>query len=90
MIGRLTGTLYEKSPPRIGLDVHGVGYEIDVSMATFYNLPEVGAEVTLLIQQVVREDAHLLYGFSTAEELATFRELIKFTGIGERMALTVL
>lgn len=90
MIGRLTGTLYEKSPPRIGLDVHGVGYEIDVSMATFYNLPEVGAEVTLLIQQVVREDAHLLYGFSTAEERATFRELIKVTGIGARMALAVL
>ncbi|AWB35354.1 Holliday junction branch migration protein RuvA [Orrella marina] len=90
MIGRLTGKLYEKSPPRVGLDVHGVGYEIDVSMATFYNLPDLGAEVTLLIHHVVREDAQLLYGFASPQERAAFRELIKVTGIGARIALAVL
>lgn len=90
MIGRLTGKLYEKSPPRIGLDVHGVGYEIDVSMATFYNLPDLGAEVTLLIHHVVREDAQLLYGFGSAKERSAFRELIKVSGIGARTALAVL
>ena len=77
-------------PPRIGLDVQGVGYEIDVSMTTFYALPEVGTQVTLLTHLTVREDAHILYGFSTAEERATFRELIKVSGIGARTALAVL
>ena len=90
MIGRLTGTLFEKMPPRIGLDVQGVGYDIDVSMTTFYALPELGTQVTLLTHLTVREDAHILYGFSTAEERATFRELIKVSGIGARTALAVL
>ena len=90
MIGRLTGTLFEKMPPRIGLDVQGVGYDIDVSMTTFYALPELGKQVTLLTHLTVREDAHILYGFSTAEERATFRELIKVSGIGARTALAVL
>jgi Holliday junction DNA helicase RuvA len=90
MIGRLTGTLFEKMPPRIGLDVQGVGYDIDVSMTTFYALPDLGTQVTLLTHLTVREDAHILYGFSTAEERATFRELIKVSGIGARTALAVL
>ena len=90
MIGRLTGKLYEKSPPRIGLDVQGVGYEVDVSMATFYNLPDLGAEITLLTHMVVREDAQLLYGFSSAKERSAFKELIKVSGIGARIALAVL
>ena len=90
MIGRLTGTLYEKQPPRIGIDVHGVGYEIDVSMTTFYALPELGSQVTLFTHLAVREDAHVLFGFSTTEERTTFRELIKVSGIGARTALSVL
>lgn len=90
MIGRLTGTLFDKSPPRIGLDVQGVGYEIDVSMTTFYALPELGAQVTLLTHLTVREDAHILFGFATAQERATFRELVKVSGIGARTALSVL
>ena len=90
MIGRLTGTLYEKMPPRIGLDVQGVGYEIDVSMTTFYALPELGAQVTILTHLTVREDAHSLFGFSSAQERAAFRELVKVSGIGARTALAVL
>ena len=90
MIGRLTGTLYEKMPPRIGLDVQGVGYEIDVSMTTFYALPELGAQVTILTHLTVREDAHILFGFSSAQERAAFRELVKVSGIGARTALAVL
>ena len=69
MIGRLTGTLYDKTPPRIGLDVQGVGYEIDVSMTTFYALPEIGKQVTILTHLTVREDAHILYGFSSLERV---------------------
>lgn len=90
MIGRLTGTLYDKTPPRIGLDVQGVGYEIDVSMTTFYALPELGKQVTILTHLTVREDAHILYGFSSLEERAAFRELVKVSGIGARTALAVL
>lgn len=90
MIGRLVGQLYEKSPPRIGIDVQGIGYEVDVPMSTFCNLPQVGETVTLLIHMAVREDAQLLYGFATAEERSTFRELIKVTGIGAKIALAVL
>ena len=90
MIGRLTGTLFEKSPPRIGLDVGGVGYDIEVSMSTLYDLPDVGGQVTLLTHLVVREDAHILFGFATAQERQTFRELIKVSGVGARMALAVL
>ena len=90
MIGRLTGLLAEKSPPLVLIDVNGVGYEVDVPMSTFYNLPALGERVTLLTHLVVREDAHLLYGFLTAAERATFRELVKISGIGPRTALAVL
>ncbi|MDP2870389.1 Holliday junction branch migration protein RuvA [Methyloversatilis sp.] len=90
MIGRLTGTLLEKNPPRILLDVQGVGYEIDVPMSTFYNLPAAGERVTLHTHFVVREDGHFLFGFASPAEQAAFRQLVKITGIGPRMALAVL
>jgi len=90
MIGRLTGLLAEKSPPQVLLDVQGVGYEVDVPMSSFYNLPGLGERVTLLVHQVVREDANLLYGFLTHEERATFRELVKISGVGPRTALSIL
>lgn len=90
MIGRLKGTLLEKAPPAILLDVSGVGYEVDVPMSTFCNLPEAGAEVTLLTHFVVREDAMLLYGFATAVEREAFRALIRISGVGPRIALAVL
>ena len=90
MIGRLTGTLAEKTPPQVLIDVDGVGYEVDVPMSSFYNLPALGQRVTLLTHFVVREDAQLLFGFLTAPERATFRQLIKITGVGPRMALGVL
>lgn len=90
MIGRIRGTLLEKNPPEILVDVHGVGYEINVPMSTFYNLPDVGQEVTLLTHFIVREDAQLLYGFGTTKERAAFRQLIKISGIGARIALAVL
>lgn len=90
MIGRLHGLLAEKNPPQVLVDCHGVGYEVDVPMSTFYNLPETGQAVTLLTHFVVREDAQILYGFGTAQERAAFRELIKITGVGPRMALSIL
>lgn len=90
MIGRITGTLLEKIPPVVCIDVGGVGYEIDVPMSTLYKLPENGATVTLFTHLAVREDAHTLYGFSSASERAAFRALIKVTGIGSRTALAVL
>ena len=90
MIGRIRGTLLEKNPPEILVDVHGIGYELNVPMSTFYNLPDVGQEVTLLTHFIVREDAQLLYGFATAKERAAFRQLIKISGIGARIALAVL
>ncbi|TXD56648.1 Holliday junction branch migration protein RuvA [Ralstonia sp. TCR112] len=90
MIGRIAGTLIEKNPPHLLVDCHGVGYEVDVPMSTFYNLPATGEKVVLLTQQIVREDAHLLYGFGTAAERETFRQLIKISGIGARIALAVL
>ena len=77
MIGRITGTLIEKLPPTICVDVGGLGYDIDVSMSTLYALPETGARVTLYTHLTVREDAHILYGFGTASERSAFRELIK-------------
>ncbi|MEP7283531.1 MAG: OB-fold domain-containing protein, partial [Rubrivivax sp.] len=77
MIGRLVGTLVAKTPPQILVDVHGVGYELDVPMSTFYPLPALGAPLTLLTHFVVREDAQLLYGFLTEAERATFREVLK-------------
>ncbi len=90
MISRLTGLLAEKSPPHVLVDCNGVGYEVQVPMSTFYNLPELGARVTLLTQFVVREDAQLLYGFLTAGERASFRELTKISGVGPRIALALL
>ena len=90
MIGRIQGKLIESNPPRILVDVHGVGYEIDVPMSTFYSLPNLGSEVTLLTHMIVREDAQLLYGFLTDEERETFRILLKVSGIGARTALAVL
>ena len=90
MIGRLTGILVEKSPPQILLDVQGVGYEIDVPMSTFYNLPLPGARVVLFTHLVVREDAHLLFGFGSDAERQAFRMLTRISGIGARTALSVL
>ena len=90
MIGKLTGTLIEKNPPEVLLDVHGVGYEVQVPMSTFYNLPGLGEKVSLLTHFIVREDAQLLYGFATPQERQTFRELIKVSGVGPRTALSVL
>ena len=90
MIGRLTGLLAEKNPPQIVLDVNGVGYEIDVPMSTFYNLPASGEKVTLLTHFLVREDGQFLYGFLTEAERFAFRQLLKISGIGARMALAVL
>ncbi len=90
MIGRITGTLVEKHPPQIVVDVNGVGYEIDVSMATFYNLPAVGEKVSLYTHLAIREDAHLLFGFGSETERRAFRELVKVTGIGAKTALAVL
>jgi holliday junction DNA helicase RuvA len=90
MIGRIVGTLVEKSPPSLLVDVNGVAYEIDVPMSTFYNLPALGERVTLLTHQVVREDAHLLFGFATGAERDAFRALIRISGVGARTALAVL
>jgi Holliday junction DNA helicase RuvA len=90
MIGRLTGMLLEKNPPMVTLDVHGVGYEVGVPMSTFYNLPAVGERTSLFTHMVVREDGQFLYGFLTDDERATFRQLLKISGIGARMALAVL
>src|SRR6185436_8098939 len=90
MIGRLTGTLAAKTPPQVLVDVGGVGYEVDVPMSSFYNLPALGERVTLLTHFVVREDAQVLFGFLTAEERATFRLLVKISGVGPRTALSVL
>ena len=90
MIGRIQGTLIESNPPQVLVDVHGIGYEVDVPMSTFYNLPGLGDKVTLLTHMVVREDAQLLYGFLTAAERDCFRQLLKVTGIGARTALAIL
>ncbi len=90
MIGRLAGTLLEKHPPSLLLDVGGVGYELDAPMSTVYNLPAVGERVTLLTHLLVREDAHQLYGFATAAERHAFRALIRISGVGARTALALL
>ena len=90
MIGKLTGTLGDKNPPQVLVDCNGVGYEVDVPMSTFYNLPGVGERVTLLTHFVVREDAQILYGFASPGERDTFRKLIKIAGVGPRTALSVL
>lgn len=90
MIGRLSGILLEKNPPQILLDVQGVGYELDVPMSTFYNLPALKEKVVLHTHFVVREDAQLLYGFATHEERLAFRQLLKISGVGPKLALSVL
>jgi len=90
MIGRITGLLLEKHPPLVLVDVQGVGYEIDVPMSTFYQLPAIGAQVTLHTHLVVREDVHLLFGFGTEAERQAFRQLVKISGVGARTALAVL
>lgn len=90
MIGRLSGILLEKNPPQILLDVQGVGYEVDVPMSTFYNLPGLNEKVMLHTYLVVREDAQLLYGFGSGEERVAFRQLLKISGVGPKLALSVL
>jgi len=90
MIGRITGTLAAKQPPQVLVDCNGIGYEIDVPMSTFYNLPAIGEKVSLLTHLAIREDAHLLYGFGSEIERAAFRELLKVSGIGAKTALSVL
>ena len=90
MIGRLTGILAEKNPPQIVIDVNGVGYELDVPMSTFYNLPAAGEQAKLLTHFAVRDDGHYLYGFLSEAERFAFRQLLKVSGIGARTALSVL
>lgn len=90
MIGQLRGTILEKQPPQLLLDVNGIGYEIDAPMSTFYRLPEVGQEIILHTHFVVREDAQHLYGFASREERTLFRTLLKVNGVGPRLALTIL
>ncbi len=88
MIGQLRGTLLEKQPPLLLIEAGGVGYEVEVPMTTVYKLPEVGTELRLFTHLVVREDAHLLFGFATEEERRLFRTLIKVNGVGAKLALT--
>jgi Holliday junction DNA helicase RuvA len=90
VIGRLSGILIAKNPPQVMVDAGGVGYEVDVPMSTFYNLPATGEKVVLLTHLVVREDAHILFGFGTEDERAAFRKLIRISGVGARTALSVL
>jgi len=90
VIGRIAGKLVAKHPPQILIDVHGIGYELDVPMSTLYQLPATGADVSLLTHLLVREDAHHLYGFATENERTLFRQLLKISGIGARTALAVL
>ena len=90
MIGRLSGLLVAKNPPQVMVDAGGVGYEVDVPMSTFYTLPATGEKVVLLTHLVVREDAHILFGFGTEEERSAFRKLIRISGVGARTALSVL
>lgn len=90
MIGFLRGKLVLKTPPLLILDVNGVGYEVEAPMTTFYNLPAIGSEITLHTHLVVREDAHILFGFSTEADRSMFRTLIKVNGVGPKLALTIL
>ena len=90
MIGRLNGLLLEKTPPHVLVDCNGVGYEVEVPMSTFYNLPDIGAKIVLLTYFVVREDAQLLYGFGSEQERSTFKQLLKVNGIGAKSALSIL
>ena len=90
MIGRLSGKLIARHPPHVLIDVQGVGYELDVPMSTFYQLPPAGSEVTLLTHLIVREDAHQLFGFASDTERGAFRQLLRISGVGARIALAVL
>ena len=90
MTGRIQGILLQKNPPQLLVDCQGVGYEIDVPMSTFYNLPAVGEKVTLFTHLAIREDAHVLYGFGSLDERALFRQLIRISGVGARTALALL
>ena len=90
MIGQLNGILGDKNPPQVLVDCNGVGYEVDVPMSTFYNLPVLHERVVLYTQLIVREDAHLLYGFASEDERAAFRHLLKISGVGPKLALSVL
>ncbi len=90
MIGRIHGKIIEKQPPQLLIDVQGVGYEVDAPMSTFYQLPNMGEVVTLHTHLVVREDAHLLFGFASLSERSLFRTLIKINGVGAKLALTIL
>lgn len=90
MIGRIQGILLQKNPPQLLVDCQGVGYEIDVPMSTFYNLPAVGEKVSLFTHLAIREDAHVLYGFGSLDERALFRQLIRISGVGARTALALL
>ena len=90
MIGRLSGILLEKNPPQLLIDCHGVGYEVAVPMSTFYHLPALGENVVLLTHLAIREDAHVLFGFGSAQERETFKQLIKISGVGARTALSIL
>jgi len=90
VIGKISGKLVERHPPQIIVDVHGVGYEIDVPMSTFYQLPATGNEVTLYTHLIVREDAQQLYGFANEQERHVFRQLLRISGVGARTALAVL
>ncbi|MEO5343243.1 MAG: Holliday junction branch migration protein RuvA [Gammaproteobacteria bacterium SHHR-1] len=90
MIGRLNGTILEKQPPALLLDVNGVGYELEAPMSTFYQLPAVGEKVSLFTHLTVREDAHLLYGFYRDADRQLFRALLKVSGVGAKMALAIL
>jgi Holliday junction DNA helicase RuvA len=90
LIGFIRGILVGKQPPRLLIDVHGMGYEVEAPMSTFYNLPSLGVELTLHTHLVVREDAHILYGFASDAERRLFRSLIRVNGVGPRLALTIL
>ena len=90
MIGRLSGILIQKQPPQLMIDVHGVGYEVQAPMSTFYQLPELDQPVVILTHLVVREDAQLLYGFHNESERLLFKSLIKVNGVGPKLALTIL
>lgn len=90
MIGQINGIILEKQPPQLIVDVHGLGYEIDAPMSTFYQLPDIGQQVLLFTHFSVREDAHHLYGFYTQNERLLFKTLLKVNGVGPRLALTIL
>lgn len=90
MIGWLRGRLMSKQPPHLMVEVNGVGYELEAPMSTFYTLPTVGTELSLFVHQVVREDAHLLFGFATEQERRLFRELLKVSNVGPRIGLALL